>query len=223
MTLTEMREYLTAVLGRSGTSLNTTITAALDLAQRQMEGGAQLPWFLISEVATATATIGDERLELPNNFLREVEEEGALFVYYDAGDGENEWKPLVKRDNDYLRSLYSDSVADRGRPVYYALVGNYFKLYPIPDIAYPMRMLYYKADTLFSNLTAQELTANQWSTWAPDVILAMAGTHLANRFRDAKAKQLMAQDLQPAISRMWVEDEARRQANLLQWLGMNDD
>jgi len=222
MIRSEAEDQIRFTLGRTGTALRTEIIFAMNLAKRQLEGMPELPWFLISEVAEATCTVGEERLEVPANFLREVEEEGTLFVYDTSDldtDSPDEWIELIKWDNETLRANHSDQVSARDRPTHYALVGNYFKLYPVPDEAYTLKMLYYKEDTDFSSGSDTE---NQWLKWAPDVIITKAGKWIATRLRDEKARAMFEADYPEAYMRMRTEDEARRQANFTQWMGQND-
>jgi hypothetical protein len=223
MIRSEAEDFIRDILGRSGTDLRTQIIASMNLAKRQLEGSPFLPWFLITEVSSATTVIGEERLTLPTNFLREVEEEGALFIYDTSGvtsTTENEWIELVKWDNETLRNEYSDLADSRARPTHYALVGNYFKLYPVPDANYTVKMLYYGKVTDFSAGTDTE---NVWLKWAPDLLIARAGLWVARRVRDKTAQAIFAEEFKAALQRVRVEDEARRQANFSQWMGMNDD
>ena len=222
MIRSEAEDQIRETLGRTGTDLRTEIIFAMNLAKRQLEGAPELPWFLLTEVSSVTCTAGDERLQVPTKFLREAEEDSGLFIYNTSdldADNPDEWIALQKWDNETLRDNYSDQTVALDQPTHYALVGDYFKLYPVPDEAYTLKMIYYSQDTDFSSGSDTE---NEWLKWAPDVIIGKAGKWVATRKRDIKARKMFEEDYREALARMMIENEARRQANWTQGMGQND-
>src|SRR5688572_12731232 len=80
------------------TDLNDRIIAEMRLAQTELELGPTLPWFLLTEMATATLYEGDDTMALPADFLREVDEdESALWFYKVDADSDYQWVEVPKK------------------------------------------------------------------------------------------------------------------------------
>jgi hypothetical protein len=189
------------------TDFDTWINLELVNAQEELEREflGSPPWFLLSELAEAETTALEERLPVPLNFLLEYDE-GTLYRFDDtinpaSGDP---WIELPKGFHEGLKERYQST----GAPVAYALVGKYFTLHPTPDAVYKMRMRYYKTDVPLG-----EAVANEWSTYAPNVLMNLAGSHVAEALRDQAALQIFGTSYAAAYTSLKRQVIAREQAN----------
>jgi len=194
------------------TDLDTRIIAEMQLSQTMLEqtwGATDMPWFLLKELgeqASTSTVAGQERLEVPSDFLREPEG-GALWVQ----DTDGTWSGLCKHDIDFLRKHESATGLPRG----YALVGKYFRFYPTPDAAYSVRMLYYASDTvLSSNVT------NSWLTYAPELLIASTGARIAYYIQDQQVAQLFLAQREIAFRAVISASIARDSANRQEFMGV---
>lgn len=205
-------EALTLLLRRAGqregdTKLKNQIIEEMKLAQTSMEqGGVQIrgggvfwPNFLISEVSTATTTVDEPRMDLPNDFLMEVED-GALFV-----KDSSKWFHLEKEEWDILRSNNLDS----GRPEYYAALGDYFYLFPVPDKQYTLKLIYYQsAGDLDTDIE------NRWLQYAPHLLIARVGATMAEQYLyDNQLAQRFQREEAEFAQQLYNAEVAREQAN----------
>jgi len=171
------RDLLALRLGNR-TDLNANIVAEMQLAQTALEKAkvTRKLWFLLSE-ESETACIGDsveERIQLPSDYLAEYEDGDLVLI--DA-DGDEVF--LEKKAWDSLRRAYRDT--DAGTPAYYALVGDYLRLFPTPDSNYAVWMVYYKA--------ALALTTdieNAWLANAPELLITATGKRMAQYMQNPK-------------------------------------
>lgn len=204
-------EAVTIIKGRLGrpsdTTIDTLIINEMKLAQTQAERDKVLPWFLLTEISDASATINEQRLKVPTDFLREFGE-GALWHFDDSADPT--WTDLTKEEFDYLRQRYSTA---SGAPVSYALVGSYFRLFPTPDQAYTMKMLYYAQDEVLS--TDIE---NQWLKEAPGILISRTGGVIA-RYLNHPSIVAFSADLLTAQNELVVQETARDEANRSRAMG----
>ncbi len=205
MTRDEAVALLNARLKRgSNTSLDSTIITEMKLVQSRFEGAAELPWFLLtSDYVTLTTTADDDKVAISADFLREFEDDG-LWVY-DSDDTED-WILLTKDTMNAIVAYYAGE--DTALPQAYDLVHGYFRLRPIPDDAYTLRYMYYKADTVLSTNVE-----NQWLKYAADLMIAETGWVVATYVtRDKEAAAAFASDRDLAMDRVWRENEARKHA-----------
>lgn len=185
---------------RTDTDIDTRINSEMDMAQYELEQfGIFTPWFLLSETATYTTVANEARVPIPTDMLQEYEE-GALF--YNK-------LPLIKHDQDYLAVRYED--AEPGLPTAYALVGDYFVLYPVPNAAYAITMKYYQKDTVPSAVAVG--AENRWLKYAADWLLAKTGSAIARYIKDADAQALFAADAQTAADRLYTKHVDRAERN----------
>jgi hypothetical protein len=158
--------------------------------------GTFIPWFMTTEAATALTVANEERLLLPSDFVRELE--NALLYRFnpDADSDTDAWIPLVKNDPAFLKAKYADTDAGVGKPEAYWLSGGYVRFAPIPDDEYIIKMIYGGRDT---TLTLSPDITNKWLTNAPWLLIGAAGTSLGQSLRDASAvtffQQRMAADV----------------------------
>ena len=162
--------------------LSSEIVTNLQYAQTLLESGPTKPWFLISEDSYTDTESGESRVPVPTDFLQETDQAVLRYVPDDLTDGEVD---LKKDDFDVLRKNYLDedtgTIAE-GAPESYALVGDYFRIFPTPDDAYRLRMIYYKQDTVLSSDVE-----NGWLKWAPFLLIGKAGGMIASALRDPAA------------------------------------
>lgn len=139
----------------------TEIQDSLKDTQVELEGSPFLPWFLLTEVSTASTANAEERVGLPTGFLREYEED-ALY-YFNSDD---EFVLLVKDDISFLRGSYPGE----GEPKAYALDDEYYRIFPTPDAVYKLKQIFYKADAVLSSNVE-----NLWLKHAHDLMIGEAG------------------------------------------------
>lgn len=190
---------------RTDTNLDTLIDSELDIAQWNGEHlGDFTPWFLLSEDSTASTSANESRIPEPTDFLAAYEE-GALW-YVDADDLDNE---LEKNDLDKLRALYRDVSA--GEPEAYAHVGTQFILFPEPDDAYTLKIVYYQSDTLPSDTA--DGGENLWMKHAATYLLNSAGAKVAAYIKDAEAAAMFASEAQTALEQLYKRHVVMAEAN----------
>lgn len=201
-----LRDTAVATIARrlgNRTGMESDIIAEMQLAQTTLESDATIrPWFLLTEIASTTATAGEERLQLPSNFLAEYEE-GTLFVY--DGTLDDPWVELVKCPfDDNVKVAKGAS----GKPESYSLTGDYFRLFPTPDAAYTMKMLYFKQDTTLSSDVE-----NQWLKYAPQLLIAETGITMAAYLQNKIAHAMFSGLRDLERKRLLVENTSREVTN----------
>lgn len=184
------------------TDLETWIYSELNLAQNRLQAAPELPWFLLTEEAYQQVTYNEERVMLPDDFLRETETDNLQIEDTDTG----EIVDINKTQYDDARRRYGE---DLGMPKVYVLSGNYYRLRPIPDKStYRLWMTYFaKAETV----TAGVETA--WLKYMPDLLMAEAGIILAAGLRNDQAVALFTGIRKTEMNRLIVENVAREMAN----------
>jgi len=161
------------------TGLASEIQTALQQAQQQLEHGEELPWFLKSEYATINTVADEERVVVPTDFLRELEDDEWLY-HYDAAAllPEDEHIPLEKVPPLEGRWRYPGS----GAPKLYSLDKDYIRIFPTPDDIYTLKMQYYKQDAVLSSNIE-----NEWLKHRPFILIGLAGMHVTSGSRDQAA------------------------------------
>jgi hypothetical protein len=204
MNLREALDTIGLVMARR-TDLDDLAKAQMALAQEHFQKGPTFPWFLLSEIAATSTTVGGWRIPFPNDFLEEYED-GALWL---AESGED-MVGLEKHDLDTLLAEYGST--SEGAPECYSLDGKYFRVFPaVPDEEYPLKMLYYKADTDFRSLG--DTDTNLWLTHSPYTLIGRAGDMLATGLRDSVASAKFQKMEAEARVLLVNENEARKHIN----------
>lgn len=176
----------------------------LQEVQVELEHEPELPWFLKEELSMAQLTPGEQRIPVPRDFLQE-NEDSALFRFDGTKDLDDQWVELRKADTDTLRNVFQST---QGAPVAYYLNKDYFRLYPTPDAAYTLKMIYYKeASKLTSNIE------NVWLKHAAELMIGMAGQLIASDLRDGAAVQGFEKMEQKARRRLILGTVARESVN----------
>lgn len=191
------------LIHREGSTLDSEIVDALQDAQGRLEDDGFLPWFLQTEVSSILTTADDERLIIPSDFIREVDEDALWYYNGSAESASDVWTPLPKDDIDNLRGAYPGE----GPPEGYALDGNYFRLFPTPDDAYTIKMIYFAHDTVLSTNIE-----NKWLKYAPRWLMSEAGADIAYSIGMDKAGERFEQQAEVARKKLFVETTAREEA-----------
>ncbi len=158
------------------TTLSSNIITHLQMAQQELELAPSLPWFLISEDSYIDTTSSEQRIPVPDDFLDETDEAVLRYVPTTPSADDPE-VDLLKDDYDSLRKAYMDTTTgtiQEGPPESYAILGNYFRLFPTPDDVYRLRMIYYKADDLLDTNIE-----NNWLKYVPQLLMGRAGKKIA--------------------------------------------
>ena len=200
-------ELVTLIAARFNyrSDLESKIIAELKNAQLELEEEliSDPPWFLLSEVAETTGQVGKERLPLPDDFLLEYDE-GTLWVY-DITETDDPWIELKKGRHDKLKEEYVGT----GRPIRYAIVGEYFRVFPTPDKAYVYRMLYYKRqEVLDTNIE------NNWLKYSPWLIGGKAGFNLAHNLEHERNQAFFEGKYTESYLSLEKKARAREEANM---------
>jgi hypothetical protein len=222
MTFDEAADEMMLILGnRTDTAMRDKCKTAIQRAQRYLEKNwisRPLPWFMLSERSDSTTAGDEERVELPDDFVEEYENDG-LWVIDDNG-GEH---LLKKFDADTLREVQQQRT-DYGTitgldpldiPTQYALTGKYFRLFPAPNRVLSVRMMYYRTLDLPS-LGSDE---NEWLNNAPYAVIGWAGERLATGIRDQTAVQMFSQWKQGGIAALDIKTTERDLANRRMQMG----
>ncbi len=193
--------------------LVSAITEAIQDAQMRAEDSPTLPWFLITEVSSITTTIGEERVQLPSDFLREYEDDALYYFNAAATDDADKWVELPKDDLDFLRRKYPGS----GAPKAYTIAGDYFRIFPTPDAVYTLKSMYYQAD-----LVLTDNVENLWLKHAPFMLINDAGNEIAADIGNKEAAAKFASGYQRALLALAGENEARKHENRRYVMGGNN-
>lgn len=188
--------------------MNETILAEMRFIQREvLEKQAWLPWFLESELASASTQQGERRVPLPEDFLMEIEEE-SLWIEPSPG----ELQELEKTDYDRgIRGLPGS-----GLPKAYALASGYFQFFPTPDAVYPLHMRYLAKGT---DITADNVEVS-WLLHAADLVAAEVGAAIAEKhLQNANLAAAFRTDAAAARNTLYNRHVALQEINRVRSLG----
>lgn len=204
-------QLVNLVLGRSGrresdTYLQGQLLLELVLVQSRLEGGATLPWFLLTDEEEISTVLNTRSTALPDDYLRSWEYSRP--ARYVSDSSEDRYSELASGDYDELQAAYP--LPASGPPEAYTISGSSFDWFPLPDDVYPVRWRYYAAQTA---LNGTDSLTNAWTQNAGDVLLAELGIVCAEQYlRNAQLAKSFQTELIRAQSRLLVFDEARKQA-----------
>jgi hypothetical protein len=191
------------------TDRTTECQNALQDVQDELERGGTLPFFLqqLDQTFTITPAVPKsatpQEYNLPVGFIRDVDEQDGTLRYQKASPGPQVFlekmdyknaelrfygKTVVTYDQGVVIVPSEDTQFSPGTPVAYVVRTNKIRIYPGPDITYNLLWSYYAHDTPLngSNVT------NQWSTYAPYLLIGKAGMLVAGDMRDADAYGLFS-------------------------------
>jgi hypothetical protein len=152
-TYTELKTSIGDWLNR--TDLTSVIPDFISLAEAQIERQLRTRQMIVR--ATASFAAGAEYGTVPDDFLE------AKAVKLDT----NPVTSLTFQTIDSLDQLSNTTYLSSGKPLYFTVVGNQFRLLPIPDGAYTADLVYYAKLSKLSSTN----TTNWLLTQAPDVYL----------------------------------------------------
>jgi len=186
------------------TDLDEAIIQEMQLAQemRMEQGGRFTPWFMVTEYATKLTDPQENRIPVPDDFVIELEEEP---VWVLATDGV--WKPLTKKGEGALQQYFGETL--QLLPTHYALEGDHFTLFPVPDQAYQVRFRYgARQAPLTTNIE------NSWLKFAPDLMIGEVGEAVAMHvMQNDKLAAGFTKTKNEAWERLFIMNEARIHAN----------
>ena len=212
MTRDQARARIQQTLGFRGDKA-TEIETALQDAQVILERGAELPWFLLTEVASISTVIDEERVALPDGFLREWEDDPLWFFVAGTGGDADSWTELAKDDNAFLRAKYPGA----GKPIAYSQDELYWRIFPTPDEVFTLKNIHFKADTVLTTNVE-----NDWLKYFPYLMIGEAGQLIATALRDKDATAIFKEWTLEGRGRMIVENEARMHSSRRYVMGGND-
>ena len=233
---TAIADELSAAQEKYERGVPVPIVASAYMGRFLVGGGSFLPWFLRTEVTTIQTQINEERVPLPPDFLREYEED-ALYWFNPTADPtifQNQWIPLFKDDIQYNRKKYgaiqglppaspSDTTAAsewfEWGPKAYSLDGNYFRIFPLPQQVYTLKMIYYARDEA---LTWPIDSENKWLAHAPEVMIGEAGWQIAATARDDNRMQYFQMIRDEGVARLFVYTEGQQHENRTYQMGRED-
>jgi hypothetical protein len=195
---------------RTDSDLDIIIPAEMAQAQFEFERNGTPPWFLLVEDQALVTIANDRKVALPGDFLLEAEGENLWLVV----NGEVV-SALTKADYDVSLETFLEVT---GVPYGYAMLGQYFHLFPKPDAVYNLRLKYFAADVTPDTLLTTD--TNLWLTHAPDLLMARAGKRIAAYLRDPELAQLFMTDEVAAHARLMRENVAREEVNQNRIMGV---
>lgn len=212
-------DFLRLLQGRLGSLQNPSdidlLKLEIMLAQEvtlEQEGKLK-PWFLESEEATTETEANEQRVELPEDFLSEIEESELYILIPESG----RFKALDKGSYDRLHAEYINEGA--GRPRAYAMTGRYYRLFPTPDGVYTLRQRYYERDVPFDTLSDD--AENRWLKYAADLLMGVAGFAYATKhLQNPQLATLFSADVAGGWTRLHIETERRKHANMKYSMGV---
>lgn len=210
MNVKESLDILMSRLGnRTDPDLRLKCLSEMKLAQEALEASETLPWFILSESATAKTKAPDgmlfeRRLRLPADFIREADDEMLVTIEVDG-----QKRDLEKHPYDELYAHYGEQV---GPPEAYAVRGEYLMFFPKPDAEYTIEMSSY-----YSRQQApidSDSTPNAWFKHVPDLLIARAGVVVSTmHLKDAELAAVFAGYQKEAERRLFHLEVAREEAN----------
>lgn len=188
-------EFITLILSRCGRRqasqtlrdiVVSEIQSFIDMKEKGME---ETPYFLeeLWEDSSGTAA----SLELPENYLVELEETTMLFR-----SGEEYWI-AEKVIHDNVQRIASANAP--GHPRFYSILGNGIHFAPIPDASYSFTLPYGRKSTSF--LANEEETSDWCKEAANAVAFTVQGIIAAQHLQDSEMASRFAQPAADAWAR----------------------
>jgi len=188
-TYTELKASLADWLNRS--DLTATIPDFISLAESQIERQLRTRQMIVR--ANATFAAAAEYGTVPDDFL----EAKAIKI------NTNPVTNLTFQTIDAMDQLSNTTYLSSGKPLYFSVVGNQFRLLPIPDGAYTAELVYYAKLTKLSSTVA----TNWLLTQAPDVYLYGSLLQAAPYLQDDARIQTWATLYERALNDLRTADD----------------
>jgi len=198
---------------RRSLALRETVLYELNRKIEQREQGDILPWFMEAywrntSTPSAVTVAGQNFIELPPNFIREIEE--GVFKVLNTNVSPTKWFAMNKVSLEDLEAATESS--DPQLPVAYAIFGTQFIFGPTPNAVYQLK-LPYSARSLPISDNNDEATnpwiINFYNFITLDTIDLVARTHT----KDPQMVQQIGPELQEATDLFWRAVEARQHVN----------
>ena len=209
MTRNEARTLVAARLGFR-TDLNDTIDLELQLVQaEELEDDHEFkPWFLFTDYTDPTfvTTPGQDYVQLPEDFLLQIEDTFLYFQEPEATGTEFPWSPV--RANLLAEVMAQDEVG--GVPSFVTVQGSRLYIRPTPQEVYTLRLFYYRADTALTG----DIT-NLWLTHAVEWMISSTAAKIADAYlQDEATAQRQYNAAAKARKRIWLQSESRMNTGL---------
>ena len=206
-----LRDDLISLLGwRLGDrdDMRERAIAEMQYAQEyQLEANIWLPWFLEVDSVGLAATAGVQYMDLPVDFLREIE------GHFPAVITGGQTIRLIKADKT-TAGIWEPGT---GIPKYYSITGDRMNFFPTPDQNYSIEWRYYGKSTPIHSTNEP----TPWLVHAGDLVLALVGQAIAGKHvRDTKIAGEFANDAVLAWARLDGANLERREVNLERAMGM---
>lgn len=199
MTRDEIVTQVKLLLGHR-TDLTSIIQGQIGIQQAHLENEVEwvrYPQFLLTERSDSLLNIEDDRIQKPADWIADVEEDGLYII-----DSEGTEHLLPKTEYNKLRLTYGND--DPGLPQGYATMGDYYRVLPVPDVAYAMKMIYYQKQPLMVEGTDE----NRWAKYGPNCLIGRVGLMLCGA-EDNKRQQMFSAlflESKSALERKAFED-----------------
>ncbi len=184
------------------TRIASAITSAITFYQRQRFYFNETREETFSTVAAQSDYDVDDDAQIPN-FLGF----DALFITVSS-----QIRDLTPMDPRLMERLLDNSAAS-GEPTVYAYYNETIRLYPIPDIAYTIRMM---GPMKVAAPAADATTGNRWMTDAYELIRCRAKLYLATHvLRDSDLAQIMSMAEKDALAQLLAEGTSKMGSGVL--------
>jgi hypothetical protein len=191
-------EFLTLILSRIGKRQTQeylqgiAVTEIQVFIQQKEMTMDELPFFL-ETADTRTMTAGQWFMDLPSDFLKEIEETGMIGTDTDTG----ETFPIIKRIPDVVNAHIAACAP--GKPKYYGIFGNRWIFGPVPNKAYQFSVPYGRKSALYLRNTQQ---TTDWILHAPQAVSNTIQEILAAQHLQAPE---MAATYRPLAAQAWAQ------------------
>jgi len=186
---------------------------ALNLAIESLEADTFLPWFTLSEKVRGNTTEGENRVPLPRRWLKGYTD-GELFYREDVS---GKTTKLIKDDYEDLVIAFEGN-GEPNLPTHYALVGNYYRLFPEPDDTYTLFMLYHqKSMRAWDNPD----NVNAWLENAARLTVAKAAIILMEDTRDVKGMAIQEKVFAEERTKLMVRNTELEEINSDREMSLN--
>lgn len=210
-----VKKALDLLMKRLGNRTSPNLRAAcldeMTVAQEQLEQAPELPWFIEGEWAEAFTEPGEDRVPIPTDFLREIEDRNLVIVR----DGVI--TDLRKSDYDAAEVEISRN-AEPSVPTHYMYRGNYIILRPVPNDVYTIAFPGYYARQ--QPPVDVETSENAWFKNVADLLIAMAGVNVAGQhIKDPELVQVFSAQQNSAENRLVRLMTAHEESNRTRRMG----
>lgn len=161
------------------------------------------PWFLFRDISTLETNPNRDWIDLPADFLLQVDD---IWLYYNEPDvdpEENPWKPIM--GNVMSEAIGWQIGTTESRPRIASIQGTRVYVRPTPTQALPLRLVYFAREpALTTNIT------NNWLRYASDWLISATAAKIARLYlQDDKAGMLQEAEALKARKRLWLKTETR--------------